>query len=61
MLQQERFMRDLNEAEYQEHLGELRLAAAELVREQEQVLETLAAIDARLEEEMKRTSEGNNR
>ncbi len=56
-LQQERFMRDLSDEEYQAQLDELRVRAAELIREQDRVQETLAEMEDAIEEELRRRAE----
>ncbi len=58
-LQQEYFLKSLSEQEYQAQLQEARTRAALLLRRQEQVQQTLADLDAGVEEELKRlTTEG---
>lgn len=51
-LQQERFLRQLSDEEYEAHLHAARVRAAGLLRQQERVQETLARLDRQLEEEI---------
>ena len=51
-LQQEYFLGNTTEAEYRAQLQAARRRAAELIREQQQVNETAAAIERRVESEM---------
>lgn len=51
-LQQEYFLRNMTEAEYRAQLQAARRRAAELIREQQQVTETVAAIEARIGAEL---------
>ena len=53
VLQQERFMRDLTDEAYQAQLQALRLRAAELMREQESVQDTISAIDAETDQALR--------
>jgi len=53
-LQQERFMRDITEEQYQEQLNAARLRAAQLLQEQRRVQETIAEIEAAVEAGMAR-------
>ena len=56
-LQQEYFLGNLTEGEYQEQLQAARMEAAELMREQQQVQQTLTEIDAIVEAEMRRAED----
>ena len=51
-LQQEYFLNNLTEDEYRQQLHAARMHAAELMRQQQQVQETLAAIQDAVDEEM---------
>ena len=53
-LQQEYFLKTLSEQEYRAQLQEARTRAALLLHRQEQVQQTLADLDTRVEEELKR-------
>ena len=55
-LQQEYFLGTMTEEEYQERLRDARLAAASLMRQQQQVQQTLADIDEEVELEMGRAA-----
>ena len=52
-LQQEYFLGNLTEEEYQRQLKDARLEAAELMRQQQQVQQTLADVEAAVEEELR--------
>lgn len=51
-LQQEYFLENMTEAEYRAQLQAARRRAAELIREQQQVNETVAAIGSRVDSEL---------
>ena len=51
-LQQEYFLKNMTEAEYRAQLQTARQRAAELIREQQQVNETAAAIGSRVDAEL---------
>ena len=53
VLQQEYFLANLTEEEYRERLREARLEAARLLQQQQQVQQTLGAIGAAVEEELR--------
>ena len=53
VLQQEYFLANLTEEEYRERLREARLEAAKLLQQQQQVQQTLGAIGAAVEEELR--------
>lgn len=55
-LQQEYFLKNLSEDEYRAQLQQARLEAARLMREQQQVQQTLSAIEALVEDEMNAAS-----
>lgn len=57
-LQQERFMRDLTDDEYRAQLDELRLRAAEFMREEGTIEQTLSAMDAEIDDAMRRAGDG---
>lgn len=57
VLQQERFLGHLTEAEYQAQLGAARLRAAVLLREQERVQDTVAETTAAVEQQMARLAD----
>ena len=57
-LQQERFMRDLSDEEYRAQLDELRLRAADLIRQQSRVQDTLAEIEDTIEDELHKRGAG---
>jgi hypothetical protein len=52
-LQQEYFLENLTEEEYQTQLQAARRRAAELIRQQQQVQATLQAVEAQVEQEMR--------
>lgn len=52
-LQQEYFLGNMTEAEYREQLRTARQRAAELIREQQRVSETTAAIERRVDVELR--------
>lgn len=54
VLQQERFLGNLTDAEYQAQLGAARLRAADLLRQQERVQDTVAETAAAIEQKMSR-------
>ena len=56
-LQQEYFLGNLTEEEYQEQLQAARMEAAELMREQQEVQQTLTEIDEIVEAEMRRAGD----
>lgn len=55
-LQQEYFLDTMTEAEYRSRLAAARLQAAGLLRQQQQVQQTIADIDATVDEEMRLAS-----
>ncbi len=55
-LQQEYFLQALTEEEYREQLQAARIEAAGLLRQQQQIQETIASIDARVEADMREAS-----
>ena len=55
-LQQEYFLKNLSEDEYRAQLQQARLEAARLMREQQQVQQTLSEIEALVEDEMNAAS-----
>lgn len=57
-LQQERFMQDLSDEEYRARLDELRLHAANLIRQQNRMQDTLAEIEDTLEDELHKRGAG---
>ena len=57
VLQQEHFLRHLSDEEYQARLQAARVAAALLLRQQQQVQETVAALDLALEDEIRRAAQ----
>lgn len=53
-LQQEYFLKTLSEEEYREQLQAARLAAADLIRRQREVQETVAVVAQRVEDELRK-------
>ena len=56
VLQQEYFLANLTEEEYRERLREARLEAARLLQQQQQVQQTLGAIGAAVEAELRKAA-----
>ena len=57
-LQQEYFLGTITEEEYQEQLRNARLQAADLMRQQQQVQQTLQDVEATVEEELREIASG---
>jgi predicted house-cleaning noncanonical NTP pyrophosphatase (MazG superfamily) len=55
-LQQEYFLKNLTDEEYQEQLQEARLEAASLLKQQQEVQQTLADIDEEVEAQLRKAA-----
>ncbi len=58
VLQQEHFLQSVSQSEYEEQLQAARLRAADLLAQQQQVQQTLEAIDETVEEQMRLAGSG---